>query len=151
MSFRKGKLSNKEYDFIFSRVPRLTVDVVIKDRRGVLLSLRDIEPAKHQWHIPGGRVYAGELLARAAKRIAREETGLIIKVERILGAIEFPREINHRNKLVHTVSVAVLAVPVGGRLAGSWQGRKLRFFKSLPRPVHKIQGLFLKAHKVLAG
>ena len=54
-------LPKDEFDWIFSRVPRLTVEVVISEPgRGVLLSLRDIEPCRGMWHLPGGTVRFGE-------------------------------------------------------------------------------------------
>jgi hypothetical protein len=40
----RGPLPKDEFEWIFSRVPRLTVEVVVSSpQRGVLLSLRDIE------------------------------------------------------------------------------------------------------------
>ena len=49
----RGPLPQEEFEWIFSRVPRLTVELVITaPRRGVLLSLREIEPCKGLWHLP---------------------------------------------------------------------------------------------------
>ena len=56
-----GWLPKAEFDAIFSRVPRLSVEVVIyTPERGVLLMLRDIPPNVGAWHIPGGTVLFGE-------------------------------------------------------------------------------------------
>lgn len=52
---------------------------VVDDQGRVLLSKRD---DLNVWNIPGGRVDAGERLADAAAREVREETGVIVQVER---------------------------------------------------------------------
>ena len=51
-SFRKLK---KLFDEIYSKVPRLCVDIIIKSEDGILLPLRSIEPYEGKWHIPGGQ------------------------------------------------------------------------------------------------
>ncbi|MGB0096792.1 MAG: hypothetical protein WBP81_30165 [Solirubrobacteraceae bacterium] len=45
----RGPLPQEEFDHIFSRVPRLTVELVIaSDDRGVLLALRDDLPDERE-------------------------------------------------------------------------------------------------------
>ena len=55
-------LSDEEFYSIYSKVPRLALDVVIRSDEGILLSLRAIEPHKGLWHLPGGTVYRGETI-----------------------------------------------------------------------------------------
>ncbi len=88
-------LSKREWNSIFSKVPRVTVDVVAKDRRGVLLVKRAIRPDIGKWHLPGRTVNFKEKLLDAAKRVAREETGLQVRVKKTFGcyriyAMEIP-------------------------------------------------------------
>src|SRR5581483_5588422 len=84
-------LPKHEFDWIFSRVPRLTVEVVITaPSRGVLLSLREIEPCRGMWHLPGGTVRFGEPATEAVVRVARDELGLDVEVGPLLGYIEYP-------------------------------------------------------------
>ena len=67
------------------------VGAVIKDRSGRLLLIRrGHEPGKGQWSIPGGRVEAGESDAEALAREVREETGLVVAVGRLIGAVRRP-------------------------------------------------------------
>lgn len=135
-------LSKKEYNFIYSRVPRLCVDLVIKDSRGVLLTWRKIEPAKNTWHVPGGRVFLGETLRKAATRIAKSELGIKIKPVRLLGFMEFPWE-KQDGKLRHTVSAVFLAKPVTNNFRLDSQAGKLKFFKKNPGKVYSRHLQFL--------
>ena len=50
----RGPLPKEEFEHIFSRVPRLTVELVVaSDDRGVPLALRDFGPCQGLWHLPG--------------------------------------------------------------------------------------------------
>jgi 8-oxo-dGTP diphosphatase len=67
------------------------VGAVIRDPGGrLLLILRGHEPAKGLWSIPGGRIEPGESDEQAVVREVREETGLAVTCERLLGAAELP-------------------------------------------------------------
>jgi ADP-ribose pyrophosphatase YjhB (NUDIX family) len=79
----RGPLPQEEFDAIFSRVPRLTVELVLAfaERGGVLLQLRDTGPCKGLWSLPGGTVRFGEPVRDAVKRVARDELGVSIKVD----------------------------------------------------------------------
>ena len=114
-------------------MPRLCVDLVIKTDAGVLLSQRDIAPWKGFWHLPGGSVFFGESIDQAAKRIAKAELGISIKIKKTLGYGEFLEEI----KLVgrHSVSIALLCTTAAKKIRGSWQAKNVGFFKKIPKPI----------------
>lgn len=140
-----GRLSGRNFDFIFRRVPRLCVDVVIRDRRGVVLIKRDITPDRGKWHLPGGTVRFGERLVHAAQRFARDETGLEVAILRGLGVNEAFR----RGKTPHNVMATFLVRPRSGTLGGSWQGRQVKFFRTLPRNIVREQASLLRAHRLI--
>ena len=95
-------IPEKEYLKIFKRVPRATVDVIVFNGRGeVLLAKRDIPPHKGSWHIPGGMVAYGERVAQAAVRKIKEETGLKIKLQRLVGFWDSPK----RTPRVHDITL----------------------------------------------
>ena len=112
-----GWLPKAEFDAIFSRVPRLCVEVVIASpERGVLLMLRDIPPNVGAWHIPGGTVLFGEPLTSAVKRVASDELGLEVTVGELLGYIEYPS--HYENGLDSPVGLAFRALPQADVLGG---------------------------------
>ena len=59
--------SSEEFRSIYSKVPRLCVEVIIKTSGGIVLSLRKLPSWHGKWHIPGGTVYYKEKVADAGK------------------------------------------------------------------------------------
>ena len=87
-----------------------TVDpVIIRDGR-VLLQKRSFGMFKGTWVLPGGRVEADEDTWHACVREAREETGLDVRIIRMIGFYDDPA----RDPEKHAVSMAFLCRPVGG-------------------------------------
>lgn len=142
-------LSKKEWNSVFTKVPRVTVDLVIKDKRGVLLIKRSIKPDIGKWHLPGGTVEFKEKLLHAVKRKAREETGLQVRVKRFLGIIEFMRW--KYPGYSHIVDLVFLVEPVRGELKGDkkYGGDVLKFFKKMPERMMIEQKRFLLKNKVM--
>jgi 8-oxo-dGTP diphosphatase len=69
-------------------MPTLGVEIAIIRSGQILLTRReDFET----WCLPGGNVDAGESTAQAAMREAREETGLDVQLERLVGIYSMPR------------------------------------------------------------
>ncbi len=72
---------------------------VIKDKNGNILLLHRNIPKRQQWEIPGGKVEVGETLEQAAAREIKEELGIDVKVNSIMGAQEF---IDNNSKFHYT-------------------------------------------------
>jgi len=91
----------------------VTVDAVITRGSGeeleVLLVLRAREPFKGKWAIPGGFVEWDESCEQAVVREAKEETGISVRVVRLVGVYSDPKR-DPRG----TVSAAFLCEPVSG-------------------------------------
>ncbi len=141
------KIPHKTFKQIFSQVPRLCVDIAIKNKQGVVLIKREIQPFLGQWHTPGGTVYFGESLEQAGKRIAKEETGQKIEILKVLGVLEMRQEIKLAGR--HSVTVFLLAKPIGGKLRGGKQGKRIGFFKKFPQPPLLAHQKFLRQHKLV--
>ncbi|MBU3669041.1 MAG: NUDIX domain-containing protein [Candidatus Taylorbacteria bacterium] len=133
-------LSDEDYKNIFSKVPRVCIDLLIKDSSGrILLSLRNIEPYKGLWHLPGGMIYKGESMEDAAARIALKETGLIVKFEKVLKVGELLEE-NRIDYTQHVILLITEVTVIEGELKKDFQSSELSFFDSAPDntiPVYK--------------
>lgn len=93
------------------RNPVPTVDVIIQVGTGVVLIRRANPPLG--WALPGGFMDYGETAEAAARREAEEETGMKVKLERLLSVYSDPA----RDPRQHTMTVVFIAsaqgVPVG--------------------------------------
>jgi len=71
--------------FVFYLDPKVAVGTIITagDERIVLVK-RAIEPGYGKWVFPGGYVDRGEEVTMAAVREAREETGLDVRIDRLI-------------------------------------------------------------------
>jgi len=68
--------------------PLVGVGAAIIRNSSVLLVRRKEEPAKGLWSIPGGLVGLGETADEAARREAKEETGIDIQIEKLLDVVD---------------------------------------------------------------
>ena len=71
--------------------PLVAIDLVIRNARGeILLGLRNNEPAKGCYFVPGGMILKNERLRDAFARILKAETNFTAAIEdaRLLGAYE---------------------------------------------------------------
>lgn len=76
---------------VVRNAPLVSIDLILEDAEGrVLLGLRENEPARNRWFVPGGAVRKGETLDDAFARIARTELGLALERQqaRLHGAYE---------------------------------------------------------------
>lgn len=138
-------LSPEEFDQIYSRVTRLTVEVVIRSDQGILLVKRDIEPCRGQWHLPGGTVRFGESLIAAVRRVAMAEVGVTVEVGPQIGYIEYPQMLagGYRG---WPVGLAFEATVAGGRITGSPAGAEAAWFTGIPQVTIAEQAEFLARH-----
>lgn len=83
--------------------PLLTVDGILRDREGRFLFIRRKNPPfQGKWALPGGFVDLGETVEAACAREMKEETGLTVTVERLVGVYSDPG----RDPRGHTVGIA---------------------------------------------
>lgn len=136
-------LSDEDFFSIYSKVPRLNVDLVINSSEGILLALRTIEPHIGKWHLPGGTVYKEETIEEAALRIAKKETGLDCKFIKSLGYMEFPSEMRS-GVAIHTISIVIELSVLGGEVRHDENAKELKYFREIPENVVAEHGEFLK-------
>jgi ADP-ribose pyrophosphatase YjhB (NUDIX family) len=93
--------------------PLVGVGVVLVNDGQLLLIKRGNEPGKGLWAVPGGKVRLGEGLAEAARREAREETGLDVEIGKVAWVGE------HLSDSHHIVLIDFHAKVIGGELAAA--------------------------------
>lgn len=77
-----------EWAGVVANSPLVSVDLVVKQDNGVLLGLRENEPAKGEWFVPGGCVLKNERLTEAVRRVADMELGCEVEICNRLGTFE---------------------------------------------------------------
>jgi ADP-ribose pyrophosphatase YjhB (NUDIX family) len=109
-------------EFVFYLDPKLAVGTIITDDRNrVVLVRRAIEPGYGKWVFPGGYVDRGEEVRAAAVREAREETGLDVRLERLINIYSYAGRV--------PVIVVYSATMMGGCLGCDEEGLEARFFE----------------------
>ena len=107
--------------FVFYLDPKVAVGTIIRDDQGhIVLVRRAIEPGYGKWVFPGGYVDRGEEVKVAALREALEETGLEIRLDRLINVYSYPGRA--------PVIIVYAATITGGCLGCDEESLEARFF-----------------------
>jgi 8-oxo-dGTP diphosphatase len=105
----------------YPQIPIVAVGVIIRgngpageDR--IVLIQRNKEPARGLWTFPGGAVELGEPIRTAARREAREETGLEVEIGEVAVVIDHVARDAAGRVQYHYIIIDFYAEPVGGAL-----------------------------------
>lgn len=142
----KFPFTYRKFKKIYSKVPRLSVDLVIKTEAGVLLTKRDTIPYMGAWHIPGSTVYHNEPVIEAARRVAKEELGIGIKAIKLIGYIEYV-SVQNETPFDWPVALVFEAKVASGSPMPGRQSIEVGYFTDTPLPDIPEQTTFLKAHR----
>ena len=136
-------LSDKDYNFIYSKSTRFCVDILLVKSGSVFLIKRDLEPYKGKLHFPGGRVRFRETIYDAIQRIAKTEIGVeVINTPKMIGWMEFLKEKQNGLKR-HSISIVFKCNIKSKELHnGVW-------VKELSKKIHPIHRKFLKSNRVI--
>jgi 8-oxo-dGTP diphosphatase len=124
-------------------------DIIIQFEDGsIVLVKRKNDPYKNMWALPGGIMDDNETIEQTAVREAKEETGIDIRIEKLIGVYSAPG----RDPRGRSVSVLFFATASGGEMkAGDDAGEIIRVkeFRSLTLAFDHQQMLqdFLKYQK----
>jgi colanic acid biosynthesis protein WcaH len=87
----KKKMGKDIFARVVRNAPLVAVDLIVKEPSGrILLGLRNNEPAKDYWFVPGGVLQKDESIAEALRGRAMEELGIQVRMEdaRMIGVFE---------------------------------------------------------------
>jgi len=105
--------------------------VIVDDHREekcVLLIRRGTAPLLGEWSLPGGVLECGETLREAVVREAREETGLVVGTDEMLGVYERLIRDDEGRVRYHYVLIDFLCRPVSGDLNAGSDAADVRWF-----------------------
>jgi len=122
---------------------RIGCSAAIFDEQGRVLLTRRTDNG--QWCLPGGRMESGESAAEACEREVSEETGLSVRVKRLVGVYSHPDQlvIYPDGNKVHIVALHFEAEVLGGELGLSNETTDFGYFT-----MDEIQGMeLLGRHK----
>jgi colanic acid biosynthesis protein WcaH len=120
----------EEWSVVVDNVPLVSVDLIVKHEDGVVLGLRENDPAKGEWFVPGGVVFKNERLTEAVDRVARTELGTGVEILDRLGTFEHFYETSEVEGVdsKHYVAHAFLVDPDGPIGEADDQHTDLRVF-----------------------
>ena len=107
-----------------------TASTLIVDGNKVLLGKRRIEPKKGKWDVIGGFLEYSEHPEDGAKREAKEETGLDIEIEKLLGIFMDEYETDK----YATLNICYVARVVGGEETPGDDIEELKWFEPTELP-----------------
>lgn len=138
----ENPLSQEEFNSIYSKVPRLTVEIIIKNKLGeIYLTKRAIKPCKGEWHLPGGTVRFAELVTDAVKRIAAKELGISVAKTKQIGYIEYPS--HFLNDLDSPVGLVFEVLEFTGEVKINNEAAEGNWYNTIPINMHADQDVFL--------
>jgi colanic acid biosynthesis protein WcaH len=93
-----GFIPKDEYIDIIKKTQIISNDLLIFNTSGqVLLGLRNNEPAKNTWFVPGGKVRINEKIHDAVRRITKQELGQELSATSDLGVYHHTYSNNFAN------------------------------------------------------
>ncbi|OYT33688.1 DNA mismatch repair protein MutT [Archaeoglobales archaeon ex4484_92] len=127
----------------------LTVDAVIPYKGKLVLIRRRNEPYKGFYALPGGIVEYGERVEEALSREVKEETGLEVVADKIVGVYSDPK----RDPRGHFVSICYIAKPTGGELRAGSDAKDVALFdlNSLPKLAFDHEKMIKDAEEIIRG
>ncbi|MEQ9640042.1 MAG: NUDIX hydrolase [Alphaproteobacteria bacterium] len=133
-------LSNTVVDTsrLYPSRPLPGVGAVVLRGDEVLMIQRGKPPRLGQWSLPGGLHEVGETAEAAVIREVMEETGIAIRVERLIDHVNVIQHDDDGRVKVHYLLLDFLAVPVGGRLQAGDDAADARWV-----PVADVDGMGL--------
>ncbi len=97
---------------------------LIAEGDAYLLVRESKRSARGRYNLPAGKLEVGETLVEAAERECREETGLLVRVERLVGIYQCPRT----SEGFAVVNFVFASTPSGGAVRTSARHPEVAYF-----------------------
>ncbi|WP_248909160.1 NUDIX hydrolase N-terminal domain-containing protein [Halocatena marina] len=125
--------------------PKVGVGAALFDDDGKILLMK--RPDRGEWNVPGGFVDPGEGPQQAVRRETREETGLAVRINELVGVYHLPATEQYVNEVV---GIAYLCERTGGELQGSVESTALQYWhiENVPEWHRDAHALAANAHDV---
>ena len=114
--------------------PKVAAVTIVSRGPQVLLVRRNNQPGYGLWSVPGGYVDRGEDVEVAAQREVFEETGLVIRVDRLIGVFSEPGK--------PVIVIAYAGEQSGGELAAGPEAMEVAYFALDQLPTMAFPGDF---------
>jgi len=134
----RERLVCQECGFIFYINPKVAAGALIEHEGCVVLVRRGIEPHVGSWTLPAGFTEYGETIEETAIRECREETGLEIELDDLLGVYSVKSGFYG-----HLVLVLYSAHVVGGQLSAGGDASEVGLFA----PANLPTDIAFQAHR----
>jgi ADP-ribose pyrophosphatase YjhB (NUDIX family) len=123
---------------------RVAVAAIIFDDEGQILLCEHTYRKFHPWGLPGGGLELGEDPEEGIRREVREETGLEVRVEKLLCAESAPTN--------HHISLIYLCKIIGGLFRPNYEISQTRFFSldAMPSLLPTEQALIKRVLDILS-
>jgi 8-oxo-dGTP diphosphatase len=107
---------------------KVAVDGIVLFKGKILFIKRKFEPFKGFWALPGGFVKPGEKVEDALKREIFEETGVKVKIIKILNAYSEPG----RDPRGHVITLAYICKAKNNKISSSPEALEAKWFEKVP-------------------
>lgn len=107
--------------------------IILNNKGEVLFVKQKTLPYKGWWLLPGGHVKFGETSRDAVVREVEEETGLVVKVSKLLGVFD----VIDTKQNFHFIHAVFLCESIGGRLKAGSDASDIKWFN--PNMLNKAQ------------
>jgi len=125
----RERLICQECGFVFYINPKVAAGVLIESAGRVVLVRRGIEPHVGSWTLPAGFAEYGETIEETAIRECREETGLRVELDDLLGVYSV-----NSSFYGHLVLVLYCAHVVGGEMVAGDDASEVALFAPAELP-----------------
>ncbi len=134
-------IPEESYKMILDNMPIVCIDSVVVNADGeYLLVKRNNHPLKGEYWLPGGRLMKNETLREAVKRKMKQELGIDVEIERLMGFFEtvFKKTSTNIAGGFHAVSFVFLLKPLQEKIVLDNQSSSWNWFKELPEKLIEL-------------